>query len=138
MKIKQDFVTNSSSTAFIISMNKPWSQENFLNAIGLEGKSPMNKLFEQLYEAINSDKCEIKQYMKRWAPDCSNVSDFLRKEGFCEETILVTEQLIDSGRTVYYGKLSSDGETAAEVFFCCESFLVCDDNLYFNGRISGW
>ena len=138
MKIKRDFVTNSSSTAFIVSMKEAWTQENFLNVLGVEGESPMNKLFEQLYEAVDSDKCEIRQYMKNWSPDCNDVSDFLRKEGFCEETIAAVKQLLDAGRTVYWGKLRSDGSTAAEVYFCCESFLICDENIYFNGRISGW
>lgn len=138
MKIKQDFVTNSSSTAFIVSIKESWTQKNFLNALGIEGESPMNRLFEQLYEAVDSDKCEIRQHMKRWVPDCTDVSDFLRKEGFCEETIAETERLLKSDRTVYFGKLNSDGSTASEVYFCCESFLICDDNIYFNGRISGW
>lgn len=138
MKVRQDFVTNSSSTSFILSIGETWSQENFLKALGIEGESPMSELFKQLYEAVEENKQEIQSYVEKWAPECENVLTFLRKEGFGEETIKIVEHLIASGKTIYWGELRSDGSTAAEVFFCFESFLVYEDNLYFNGRISGW
>ncbi len=65
------------------------------------------------------------------------VSEFLEEEGFDPETVEIVEKLIADGRTVYYGELRSDGENV-EVYFCCRSFVICEDDIYFNGSIGGW
>ena len=138
MKIKQDFVTNSSSTSFIISMKDEFSKEHFLRGIGLEGLSPISSIFEDLYEAVEQNKQDIEEYIKESRATYSSVAEFLQKESYDEETVKIVEKLLAEKRKVYYGKLSSDGNSAAEVYFCMESFLICEDNLYFNGRLAGW
>ena len=39
MKIKNDFVTNSSSTSYLLSLKDSFSKESFLKAIGVEQES---------------------------------------------------------------------------------------------------
>lgn len=138
MKLRQDFVTNSSSTSFIISVRENWNETNFLTAIGVEGKSPMNEVFRRLFEAIDDNKCDIRMALEEYHSDCDSIRTFLQEEGFEEETIGIVEKMLAEKRTVYYGKLSSEGSSAAEAYFCMESFLVCEDDIYFNGRVGGW
>lgn len=137
MKIRKGFVTNSSSTSFIISLKEEFSKENFMTAIGANGNSPMNKIFEDLFRAIEDDKQNIIDVTKEYQEGIK-VGDFLQKQGFSQDTANKVEQLLADGREVYYGRLRSDGETPSEIFFCCDSFVLCEENIYFNGNIGGW
>ncbi|MBC3798619.1 hypothetical protein [Acetobacterium tundrae] len=138
MKVRGDFVTNSSSTSFIVSIKDEFNENNFIKGIGIEGESAINKIFKDLFDAINDNKAEIHDYIKNFRKSSIGISGFLEEEGFDQETISLVEKLIRDDRKVYYGKISSDGSSASEAYFCMESFLVCDDDIYFNGKIGGW
>lgn len=137
MKIRKGFVTNSSSTSFIISLKEEFSKKNFMTAIGANGSSPMNKIFEDLFQAIEDDKQKITDVAEKYQEGIK-IGEFLQNQGFSQDTVNKVEQLLADGREVYYGHLKSDGETPSEIFFCCDSFVVCEENIYFNGNIGGW
>jgi len=138
MKIRNGFVTNSSSTSFLISLKKEWKKESFMSAIGAIGKSPMNQIFEELFETVDNQKKEIHKSMEEMGESGLSVSEFLDGKGFDSETIELVEKLIADGRTIYYGELDSAAEKSSEVYFCSRSFVISEDDIYFNGSIGGW
>lgn len=138
MKIRDGFVTNSSSTSYLISLKHKWDKKEFLRVVGAEGTSPMNKVFEDLFESIDEQKQEIHSVIREIKSEGLTVSIFLKERGYDHETIEVVEKLIAEGRTVYFGEMRSDASNCSETYFCLQSFIICENDIYFNGRIGGW
>lgn len=138
MKLRQDFITNSSSTSFIISLKDEWNERNFFKTIGVLDDSALRNIFVDLYKAINYNKEEINTYIKKYYPEKSSVEEFLSDCNYSNDVIERVSQLIKSGRKVYYGKLGTESGDSVEAFFCMESFLICEEDIYFNGQSAVW
>lgn len=138
MKIRQDFITNSSSTSFIISLKDDWNEKSFYKSIGVLDDTALRSIFVDLYNVIDHNKEEITTYIKKYYPDKKTVESFLSSFNYSKDVIEKVSQLIQEGQTVYFGKLSSENGESTETFFCMESFLVCDDDIYFNGQNAVW
>lgn len=135
MKIKKDFVTNSSSTSFILASKDELSKKLFMNKIGVQGNSKLNFIFDELFKAIDEAKEDLVEYVKKYGKGKS-IREFLESEHFEEDTIKKVEEHIKNGHHVYWGKLSTDnGGTETEAFFSMESFLIVEDDFYLNGEI---
>ena len=137
MKFRNGFVTNSSSTSFIISTKSQLNLKCFMGAIGANGSSPMNKIFEDLFTAIDKNKQNV--FEAASTKEISGIAEFLNKKGFDKECIDKVKELISNNQVVYHGYLSSEeAPNPSELFFCSEIFVICNDDIYFNGSIGGW
>lgn len=133
MKIKFDFVSNSSSTSFVYISDEELSEEVFLEAAGVDGDGPVGDLFRQMHSEIsNAIRHSGEQVTTKEAAD--------RLAGTHEFTPAVIEKMkdaIEQGKNVVKSTLSSDGPLA-ESLLCMDMFEIESDRFYINAYNNFW
>lgn len=132
MKVKLDFISNSSSTSFVYISDVELTEEAFLEAAGVDKKSPVADLFSDMYYEINGsikhgEKLESKE-------EVDNISG---RHEFTPEVLEKMKAAIAAGQTVVTSSLSSDG-ALAESALCMEIFEVESEAFYINAYSNYW
>ena len=138
MKIRTDFVTNSSSTSFVIITTGDFSRQEFLELMGINHKSPLEPLFTALYESFRESMYPANEFFSRYERDAAHIDWFeMVKNQFVPEVVSRIAEARNTNKNIYIGKLSSD-ESLIESFFCTDSFEAENDKIYLNALDNIW
>lgn len=132
MKIKMDFVSNSSSTSFVYIAKEMLSKADFLDAAGIQADSPVAPLFEDMFFKLKS-RIEQGTTLSR-VEDIDNLED---KQAFTPDVIDRMKKAVEEGLMVTTSHLSSE-EDLAESVLCMEIFEIESERFFINAYDNYW
>jgi len=132
MKIKVDFVSNSSSTSFVYIAREMLSKEDFMAAAGVSPDSPVASLFEDMFRQLKEN---IEQGETLTSVD--DIDSLKSRERFTSEILDRMKTALQQGQTVTIGSFSSE-ENLAECTLCTEIFEIETERFFINAYENYW
>lgn len=81
MKIRNGFVSNSSSSSFVIASKKPLSEELFMQVLGVPENSPLSTFAKEISKWFveNAKKLTIKEYLDKYDYGGDDIPEIVKK-----------------------------------------------------------
>jgi hypothetical protein len=134
MKIRDGFVTNSSSTNFLIISKEELTEEYLLEKLGVKPDALIIDAGEQLVDSIlNSIDSGLHWY--KFDYENPTYEDILKVFG--KRSAEKFKKLTKKGYKVYMGHTSSDQDYITS-FMTTDYFLIDEKDFYMDGRNCVW
>ena len=133
MKIRDGFVTNSSSTSYIIISKKDLTGEYLAEKLGLTEKSPN---YYEILEVCKNMVIDGKMGFYHNSYEESENYDLI-KELFVEKTANKYKKSVNKGYKIYCGRISSE-ENDYEITMCLDYMKYKDSEIFIDATDNVW
>jgi hypothetical protein len=130
LKIRQDFVTNSSCTSYIISLKDDFTLDNFLKAIAVDKNCVLIQLFIDMFNVINRKNRDINIYLECENSYTAIISEIEKYYRYGEKVRPIIKELMENKRKIYMGQFD-DHESEMESYLCATSIIGHNKDIYF-------
>lgn len=130
MKFRSDFITNSSSTSFIISLKGNFTFKNFCKALKVTENFPLLFFIKDMFRTIH-DKIKLLPY------DIDKNGKIIIDEDidlYLDDPRRVKNLTLlkSKKRKVYYGEFWDQDDTNMSYYLCFAKILVENEDIYFD------
>ena len=127
MIYNSDFVTNSSSTSFVLFAkdNKDFTLLSFLKALKVEESSPLTIVYKELFNMIKENMTETSIIKLEDLNSSGRFFDEVSADGIKE-----IKKRIENGEKAFIGTISDDSSVGA--YFMNKRIVIVGDTFYFN------
>lgn len=132
MKIRDGFVTNSSSTNFMIICKEELSADYLEKKLGFKNNSFIRAIAKDwVYQIISGTNRSV----RRFEIDEINYENVLKIFG--EKSAKKYRELTEKGFHTYMGYTSSDDDCLSS-FMTMDSFIIDEKDFYMDGKNCAW
>lgn len=132
MKVKMDFISNSSSTSFVYIARDMLSKQDFMAAAGVSADSPVASLFEGMFHELK-ERIEQGEILT----SVEDIDSLDSRERLTSEVIDRMKKALEQGQTVTIGSFSSENNLA-EMTLCTEIFEIESERFFINAYENYW
>ena len=130
MKIRTAFVTNSSSTTFLLITIEEFSPEYIFKKLGFKKNSPMEDLAMELCNSLYRGPC-LGLYHGQQDEEINENSIRKNFGEYCTEKYKYYNK---KGYHTYWGQTATDDGEILTAFFTADTFEIEESGIYLNGR----